>query len=174
MSGCPLPVIINSGSGNQGITSSVPVVIYCREMKYPEEKLYRALVFSNLITIHLKTGIGPLSAFCGVVCASCSAGAAVIYLETHDYDKISMSISNVLASVTGLSCDGAKPSCGSKIAACLDAAFVAGRLAIEGKAYKGREGIIRDTVEETISAIGHIGSDGMKDMDRTILEIMLG
>ncbi|MGI6175524.1 MAG: serine dehydratase subunit alpha family protein [Christensenellales bacterium] len=173
MSGCTLPVVINSGSGNQGITASVPLIIYAREKNLPEEMMYRALVFSNLLTIHFKTGIGPLSAFCGAVCAACGAGAGIAYLDGASLNMIKKTITNTFANVSGIICDGAKPSCGAKIASAFDAAIMAYNLALNDDAYKAKEGILQSDVEDTIQVIGHIGRVGMTGLDETILDIML-
>jgi L-cysteine desulfidase len=173
MSGCSLPVVINSGSGNQGITASVPVVVFGRAKGYSEEKIYRALIFSNLLTIHQKSGIGRLSAFCGAVCAACASGAAMAYMDGGTLEQINMTISNTLANVSGIICDGAKPSCGAKIASALDAAIMAYNLAMNHNAYQNREGILQDNIEGTIDAVGRIGRFGMSSLDREILSIML-
>ncbi len=173
MEGCPLSVVINSGSGNQGITSSVPVIVYCRENHLPEEKMYRALALSNLLTIHQKTGIGTLSAFCGAVCASISASAAITYLKGGGLEEISATLSNSYGGVAGTICDGAKATCGFKIYSALTSAFLAGEMALRTKRYPGNTGIIRDTVEGSIQAIGKLGREGMAETDKKILQIML-
>jgi L-cysteine desulfidase len=173
MSGCSLPVITNSGSGNQGIASSVPVIVYARANRIAHERLLRALVLSNLLTIHQKTPIGRLSAFCGVVSASCSSGAAITYLAGGRLEQIKMTITNTLANVSGIVCDGAKPSCGIKIAASLDAAILAHVLAMRDKAYLPGDGIVKYDVEDTIVSVGRIAREGMKKTDEHILKIML-
>lgn len=173
MSGCELPVVTNSGSGNQGIASSVPVIIYAREKGINEEQLIRALVLSNLLTIHQKTLIGRLSAFCGVVSASCSSGAAITYLAGGSLEQVKMTITNTLANVSGIVCDGAKPSCGIKIAASLDAAIMAHLLALDNKAYFPGDGLVKSNIEDTISSVGRMARDGMKETDEQILKIML-
>lgn len=173
MSGSDFPVTTNSGSGNQGIASSVPVIVYAREKGIGEERLTRALVLSNLLTIHQKTLIGRLSAFCGVVSASCSSGAAVTYLAGGSLEQIKKTITNTLANVSGIVCDGAKPSCGIKIAASLDAAVMAHLLALDGKAYLPGDGLVKGDIEDTISSVGRMARDGMKETDRQILKIML-
>jgi len=173
MSGCVLPVVTNSGSGNQGIATSIPVIIYAREHGLPEEKLYRGLIFSNLLTIHQKTLIGRLSAFCGAVSASCSSGAAITYLEGGTLEQINQTISNTLANVSGIVCDGAKPSCAAKIASCLDASYMSHVLAMKGKHYQAGNGILKDDVEETIAAVGRIAYNGMRGTDTEIIKIML-
>ena len=173
MAGCSLPVVINSGSGNQGITVSVPVIVYARNMHYSEKKLLRALAVSNLISIHLKYYIGDLSAFCGAVTAACGAGAAVAYLDGGDYGVDSDTISNTLASVSGIFCDGAKPSCAAKVAAALDSAFLSFRMARKHRAYNPGEGVVGVDVERTIHGVGLIGREGMDETDEHILRVML-
>ncbi len=173
MSGSPLPVITNSGSGNQGIASSVPVIIYARENGIGQERLMRALILSNLLTIHQKTPIGRLSAFCGVVSASCASGAAITWLAGGSAEQVKMTLTNTLANVSGIICDGAKPSCGIKIAASLDAAIMAHLLAMDNKAYAAGDGLVKGDVEATISSVGRIARDGMRETDKEILKIML-
>lgn len=173
MGGCDMPVVINSGSGNQGITSSVPVIVYAREKDICQEKLYRALAFSNLLTIYQKEFIGKLSAFCGAVSASCSSGAAVTYLAGGDLNAIKDTIENTLADIPGIICDGAKISCAAKIATSLDAALMAHHLAMHGKAYEGSTGILKDEIGQTISSVGYIGREGMRQTDKEIIRIML-
>lgn len=173
MGGCMLPVITNSGSGNQSIASTVPVIVYASEQQLPEERLYRGLVLSNLLTIHQKTSIGRLSAFCGAVSAACSSGAAITYLAGGNLRQINQTIHNMLANVPGIVCDGAKPSCAAKIASCLDAAYMAHTLARRGSQYQAGQGIIKHDVEETIAAVGRLASRGMRATDAEILQIML-
>lgn len=173
MSGCSMPVVINSGSGNQGITVSLPVIEYAKELKVSEEKLYRALVVSNLVAIHQKAEIGRLSAYCGAVSAACGSGAAITYLCGGDYDDVSRTIINTIANVGGIVCDGAKPSCAAKIASSVDAAILAHHLSFEGKAFASGEGLVKNDVEETIRSIGRMGRDGMKGTDVEILNIMI-
>ncbi len=173
MAGCDMPVIINSGSGNQGIASSVPVIIYAREKDYPNDKLYRALVFSSLLTIYQKLFIGKLSAFCGAVSASCASGAAITYLCGGSLLQIKATIDNTLANIPGIICDGAKVSCAAKIASSLDAAMMAHFLAMKGKAYEAYTGIIKEDAGETISCVGYIGKVGMKETDKEIIKMML-
>ncbi len=173
MEGCDMPVIINSGSGNQGIASSVPVIVYARENNIPQEKLYRALVFSSLLTIHQKEYIGKLSAFCGAVSASCASGAAITYLAGGTLRQIKDTIGNTLANIPGIICDGAKASCAAKIATCLDAAMMAHFLAMQGKSYAAFTGILKEEAEETISCVGYIGKVGMRQTDREIIQMML-
>lgn len=173
MSGCLYPVVINSGSGNQGITVSVPVIEYAKEMGSSHEKLVRALVFSNLIAIHQKTGIGRLSAYCGAVSAACGAGAGITYLLSGSYEQICAVITNTLANVSGMICDGAKASCAAKIATAVDAAIMAYYLSLEKEEFQPGDGIVKDTVENTIESIGEIASQGMRVTDEKILEIMV-
>ena len=173
MNGCELPVIINSGSGNQGITASVPVIEYAKELKVSEEKLYRALLVSNLITIHLKTGIGRLSAYCGVVSAGCGAGAGIAYLHGGDFKAIAHTIVNALAIVSGIVCDGAKASCAGKISSAVDAGILGYFMYTRGNQFRGGDGIITKGVENTIKNVGHLGREGMKETDKEILKIML-
>lgn len=174
MSGCALPVFTNSGSGNQGITTSVPVIIYARENNFSYEKLVRSLVFSNLLTIHQKTRIGRLSAFCGAVSAACSSGAAITYLEGGTLEQIKQTIHNTLANVSGIVCDGAKPSCAAKIASCLEASYLSHVLAMNDQHYQAGNGILKNDVEDTIAAVGHIACHGMRTTDTEILKVMLG
>lgn len=174
MSGCSMPVVINSGSGNQGITVSLPVIEYANELKVSKEKMYRALVVSNLVAIHQKAEIGRLSAYCGAVSAACGSGAAITYLCGGDYDDVCRTITNTIANVGGIVCDGAKPSCAAKIAASIDAAILAHHLSFEGKAFASGEGLVKNDVEETIRSIGRMGRDGMKSTDVEILNIMIG
>lgn len=173
MSGCVMPVVINSGSGNQGIASSVPVIVYAREKDIPQEQLYRALAFSALLTIHQKDYIGKLSAFCGAVSASCAACAAVTYMVGGTAEQIKATIDNTLANIPGILCDGAKISCAAKIATSLDAGMMAHFLAMNGKAYEAFTGILKEEAEETISCVGYIGKIGMRQTDREIVKLML-
>jgi len=173
MSGCSLPVVINSGSGNQGLTVSLPVVEYAKEMGAPREALLRALVLSNLTAIHQKALIGKLSAFCGAVSAACGSGAGIAYLRGGDYRQICDTITNTLANVGGIVCDGAKPSCAAKIASAVDAAILAQEMAFDRKVFNPGEGLVADTVEGTIANIGRMGKVGMKSTDVEILRMML-
>lgn len=172
MGGCELPVIINSGSGNQGITVCVPVVEYAMELGSSREKLYRALAISNLTAIHLKEGIGRLSAYCGAVSAGASAGAAVSYLRGGDLDSISHALVNALAISSGMVCDGAKPSCAAKIAVAVDSGLLAMEMYDAGQQFYGGDGIVMKGVENTIKNVGVLGRHGMKETDRTIIELM--
>lgn len=173
MSGSSLPVMTNSGSGNQGMTSSIPVIVYCKENGLTEEQLYRGLVFANLMTIHQKTGIGRLSAFCGAVSAGCASGAAITYLKGGSLEQINKTVTNTLANISGIVCDGAKASCAAKIATSLDAAMMSHYLAMANQAYNPLTGILKEDIEKTIGAVGRLGKEGMRDTDREILEIML-
>ena len=174
MSGCDLAVVANSGSGNQGITVSVPVVQYARALNVPEDKLYRALCISNLMAAHLKSGIGRLSAFCGAVSAGTGAGAAIVYLQGGTRAQIEQTITNTLGNVAGIVCDGAKPSCGAKIAAALDAAILGGKMAFRGDGFQGGEGILSGNIEDTIRNVGRLGRKGMHETDIEILNMMIG
>ena len=173
MGGCDMPVVINSGSGNQGIACSVPLIVYAREMELPDYVLYRALVFSNLLTVYQKQYIGKLSAFCGAVSASCAAGAGITYMVGADLSVIKKTIENTLANIPGIICDGAKISCAAKIAASLDAAYLAHHLDMNGQSYAPYTGILQEEAGETISCVGQIGKEGMKETDKEILRIML-
>lgn len=173
MNGCEMPVVINSGSGNQGITASVPVIEYARELNAGEEKMFRALVLSNLATIHQKTDIGTLSAFCGVVSAGAGAGAGIAYLQGGGYTEVIHTIVNGLAIVSGIFCDGAKASCAAKIAASVDAAVLGYEMYCQGQQFEGGDGIVMKGVEATIHSIGYIGREGMKDTNEKIIKMMV-
>ena len=168
MNGCELPVVINSGSGNQGITTSVPVIIYARELHASEEKLYRALTLSNLTTIHVKTPIGRLSAYCGAVGAGAGAGAGIAYLCGGGYKEVIHTVVNALAIVSGIVCDGAKASCAAKIASAVDAGILGYNM------YIGGDGIVSNGVENTLKNIGRLGKEGMKETNDEIIKIMIG
>lgn len=173
MGGCSMPVVINSGSGNQGMTVSLPVIEFARELKVPEEKLYRALVVSNLTAIHQKKYIGSLSAYCGAVSAACGSGAAITYLYGGCYQDICQTIVNTIANVGGIVCDGAKSSCAAKIASAVDAAIMAHCLGRNHRCFQPGEGIVQEDVEATIRSMGYIGRVGMKNTDTEILNIMI-
>ena len=173
MGGCSMPVVTNSGSGNQGITVSIPVIKYAEEMKVSEEKLYRALVLSNLIAILQKKHIGKLSAFCGVVCAATGSASAIAYLHDCDYQVICDTITNALCTIGGMVCDGAKSSCASKIAEAVDCGILAFNLARDGKVFKAGDGLVKNDIEATIDSIGRMAKDGMKSTDVEILNIMI-
>ena len=172
MGGCSMPVVINSGSGNQGITASIPVVVYARELNAGEEKTLRAVALSDLLTIHMKTGIGRLSAYCGAVSAGCAAGAAVAYLHGGGRREVGHTLVNALATISGMICDGAKPSCAAKIAAAVDAGILGWHMFRSGQQFRGGEGIVTKGVEETIANIGRLGRLGMRETDREIIRIM--
>ena len=162
MGGCSMPVVINSGSGNQGITITLPIVEYAMEWKVPKETLYRALLIGNLISIYQKHFIGNLSAFCGAVTASSGVGAAITYMAGGGYEKISQTITNIAGNVGGIVCDGAKASCAAKIASAVDAAILGHRLSMKGLGFHAGEGIVQKDVDETIRSIGYVGCVGMK------------
>jgi len=174
MNGCEEPVVINSGSGNQGITVSVPVVVYARELKVSEDKLYRALTLANLTSIHEKTPIGVLSAYCGAVSAGAGAGAGIAYLSGGGYDGVVATVSNALAVVSGMICDGAGSSCAGKIAASVEAGIVGYKMYVKGQAYRGHDGILGGDIEETIANVGRLAKEGMEVTNNKILEIMVG
>ena len=175
MSGCALPVVINSGSGNQGMTVSLPVIEYAKELGSTHEELLRALCVANLIALLQKRYIGSLSAFCGAVCAATGAASGITYLHGGRYEEISRTITNTLANVGGIVCDGAKPSCAAKIASSVDAAIMGYLMgAEEGKAFRSGEGLVKDNVEETIESVGRMGREGMRSTDTEILNIMIG
>lgn len=172
MSGCSKPVVINSGSGNQGMTASLPVIVYAKELQVSDEQLIRSLVVSNLITIHLKTGIGPLSAYCGAVSAGCGAGCGIAYLHGKDTNVINHTLVNAIAIGSGIICDGAKPSCASKIALSVDAGIMGYLMATHQKEFKDGEGLVLKGVENTISNISRLSKKGMKSTDREIIQMM--
>ncbi len=174
MGGCALPVVIVSGSGNQGIAASVPVVEYARELGAEKECLYRALVISNLVTVHQKTGLGSLSAYCGAVSAGVGAGAGITWLHGGQFEEVAHTIVNALAIVSGVICDGAKPSCAAKVAIAVEAGILGFHMYQRGQQFYGGEGIIRKGVENTIMAIGRLGRTGMKETDKEIVRLMLG
>lgn len=174
MSGCELPVVINSGSGNQGITVSVPLIVYARHLGSTDEQLHRALVLSNLVAIHQKTGIGRLSAFCGAVCAGAAAGAGIAYLDGGGYDEACHAVVNALSIVAGMVCDGAKPSCAGKIAFSVNAGILGYVMYRDGQQFYGGDGIVKKGVENTIDSIARLGRDGMRATNDEIIRIMLG
>ena len=175
MSGCDLPVVIVSGGGNQGLTASLPVIEYARDMNASEEELYRALTVANLITIHQKTSIGRLSAFCGAVSAGCGAAAGIAYLLGGRFDVIAHTIANALAICSGMICDGAKPSCAAKIASAVDAGLMGYHMYLHGgHQFVGGEGIVKKGVEKTIDSVGRLARQGMRQTDEEILDIMVG
>lgn len=173
MNGCELPVIINSGSGNQGMTCSLPVIEYAKELKVSEEKLYRALALSNLVAIHQKTGIGRLSAYCGAVCAGAAAGTGIAYLCGGGYAEVTHTVVNALAITSGIVCDGAKASCAAKIAAAVDAGILGYNMYIRGQQFCAGDGIVTKGADETIRNVGRLGKDGMKETNDEIISIMV-
>ncbi|MBQ8507574.1 MAG: serine dehydratase subunit alpha family protein [Clostridia bacterium] len=174
MSGCEMPVIIVSGSGNQGITASVPVVEYAKELKVDKDTMVRGVLLSDLLTIHMKTGIGRLSAYCGAVSAGCGAGAAISWLNGGGFAEVAHTLVNALATISGMICDGAKPSCAAKIAAAVDAGILGWHMYRNGQQFRGGEGIVTKGVEATIENIGRLGRFGMRETDREIIRIMTG
>ena len=173
MSGCELPVVINSGSGNQGITASVPVIVCARETGKSEEELLRALCVSNLVTIHLKTGIGRLSAYCGAVSAGCGAGAGLSYLQGGRFREIAHTVVNAVAVTSGIVCDGAKASCAAKIAAAVDAGLLGLEMFRAGNQFYGGDGIVKKGVENTIANVGRLARFGMQETDKEIIRLMI-
>ncbi len=173
MSGCEKPVMIVSGSGNQGITASVPVAVYAREMGATEEQLLKAVTLSDLVTIHQKAGIGRLSAYCGAISAGCGAGAGIAYLLGGDAHAIAHTVVNAIAILSGTICDGAKPSCAAKIAAAVDAGILGYHMYLERQQFYSGDGIVTKGVDNTVYNIGKLAREGMRETDRTILEIML-
>lgn len=174
MSGCEKPVVINSGSGNQGLTASLPVIVYAKELNASDELLYRALVVSNLVTIHLKTGIGTLSAYCGVTSAGCGAGAGITYLHGGKFREIAHTIVNAVAINSGMICDGAKPSCAAKIASAVEAGLLGMQMQMQNEQFYGGDGIVVKGVENTITNVGRLASIGMRQTDEEIIQIMVG
>lgn len=173
MGGCEKPVVINSGSGNQGITASVPVMIYAQALEATQEQLYRALVVSNLVTLHLKSGIGPLSAYCGAISAGCGAAAGITYLYGGKFREIAHTIVNAIAINSGVICDGAKASCAAKIASAVEAGILGMDMFRQGSQFLGGDGIVSKGVENTIRNVSHLASEGMRETDSEIIRIML-
>lgn len=174
MGGCELPVVINAGSGNQGITVSVPLIAYARELGCSEEKLYRALVLSNLVALRQKAGIGRLSAFCGAVCAGAAAGAGIAYLQGGGYQDAIHAIVNALSIVSGMVCDGAKPSCAAKIAFAVNAGILGYEMYAQDQQFYAGDGIVKKGVENTIDSVARLGREGMRATNEEIIDIMLG
>lgn len=174
MNGCPMPVIINSGSGNQGITATLPVLVYAKHLNKDEDALFRALVISNLVSIYQKTFIGSLSAFCGAVCAAAGSGAAVTYLLGGTDEQIGNTVANTLATIGGMVCDGAKSSCASKIAMAVETALLGAEMSMTNNSFAAGDGLVKSSAEETIESYGRMGREGMKSTDIEILNIMLG
>lgn len=173
MSGCEMPVIIISGSGNQGITASVPVAVYAEAMGKTREELLRAVTLSDLVTIHQKTGIGRLSAYCGAISAGCGAGAGVAYLQGGRFHAVAHTVVNAIAILSGTICDGAKPSCAAKIAAAVDAGILGCDMYWEHQQFYGGDGIVTKGVDKTVTNVGILAREGMRETDKTILQIML-
>lgn len=173
MNGCELPVVINSGSGNQGITNSVPVIVYARARNKSTDELFRALCVSNLVTIHLKTGIGTLSAYCGAVSAGCGAGAGLAYLQEKGVDGVAHTVVNALAVNSGIVCDGAKASCAAKIAVSVEAGLMGLSMYNKGNQFFGGDGLVKNGVEGTIDAVGKLARFGMRETDEEIIRLML-
>lgn len=173
MNGCELPVVINSGSGNQGMTASIPVIVYAKECNVSEDMLYRALVVSNLVTVHLKTGIGSLSAYCGATSAGAGAGAGICYLYGGRYDEIAHTIVNALAINSGMLCDGAKASCAAKIASAVEAGLLGMQMYMHDSQFYGGDGIVANSVEDTIRAVSTIAREGMRETDSEIIHFMI-
>lgn len=173
MGGCELPVIINSGSGNQGMTTSLPVIVYAKELRCSKEKLYRALVLSNLVTIYQKMHIGRLSAYCGAVSAGAGAGAGIAYLLGSDLKMICQTVVNAVAITSGIICDGAKSSCAAKIAAAVDAGILGYHMCCEGRTFNFGDGIVGRDIEETIENVGDIARVGMRGTDEEIIDLMI-
>lgn len=173
MNGCDMPVVINSGSGNQGITTSVPVIAFARHLKVSDEMLYRALVVANLCTTHMKTNIGKLSAYCGVVTAGAGCGAGIAYLEGGKEEAVAHTLVNCLAINSGVVCDGAKSSCAAKIASAVEAGILGYFMYKEGNEFYGGDGIVKKGVENTIKAIGNLAQRGMCITDKEIIHIMI-
>ena len=173
MSGCEKPVIILSGSGNQGITASVPVAVFAQHLNASEELLFKAVAVSDLVTIHQKTGIGRLSAYCGAISAGCGAGAGIAYLYGGRQDAIAHTVVNAIAILSGTICDGAKPSCAAKIAAAVDAGILGYAMFLEDQQFYGGDGIVTKGADKTVTNVGRLAREGMRETDRTILKIML-
>ncbi|MBQ8229357.1 MAG: serine dehydratase subunit alpha family protein [Clostridia bacterium] len=173
MNGCELPVIINSGSGNQGIMASVPVIVYARGLQLPKERLYRALCVSNLVTVHLKNGIGALSAYCGVVSAGAGAACGIAYLLGGRNKEISHTLVNALAIDSGIICDGAKASCAAKIATAVESGLVGLNMYYNGNQFFAGDGIVKKGVENTIKSVSRLAHEGMRETDKEIIKIML-
>lgn len=173
MNGCELPVVINSGSGNQGITCSVPVIVYAKELNSSAKQLYQALVLSNLVAIHQKTGIGRLSAYCGAVNAGAAAGAGIAFLCGGGYKEVIHTIVNALAIVSGIICDGAKASCAGKIASSVDAGILGYEMYKNGQQFYAGDGIITKGIEATIKNVSRLGKEGMKETNKEIIDMMI-
>jgi L-cysteine desulfidase len=174
MNGCEMPVIINSGSGNQGMTTSLPVIEYAKELGVSEETLYRALTVANLVTIHQKTSIGRLSAFCGAVSAGAGAGAGIAWLKGADAKGVAHTVANAIAITGGIVCDGAKASCAAKIASAVEAGILGYEMHIRNLDFQAEDGLVGGDPEATIANIGRLGKQGMKQTNEEIISIMVG
>nr|WP_300660896.1 L-serine ammonia-lyase, iron-sulfur-dependent, subunit alpha [uncultured Acetatifactor sp.] len=174
MNGCELPVVINSGSGNQGMTASIPVIVYAKECNVSQDMLYRALIVSNLVTIHLKTGIGSLSAYCGATSAGAGAGAGICYLYGGHYDEIAHTVVNALAINSGMLCDGAKASCAAKIASAVEAGLLGMQMYMHDSQFYSGDGLVASDVEDTIRTVSAIAREGMRETDSEIIHFMIG
>ncbi len=172
MNGCELPVVINSGSGNQGLTASLPVIVYAKELDASQEQLFRALGISHQVTIHQIPGIGRLSSYCGATSAGCGAGAGVTYLYGGRFREIAHTIVNAVAINSGMICDGAKASCAAKIASAVEAGLMGMQMQMFGSEFYGGDGIVIKGVENTITAVGELAREGMRETDKTILRLM--
>ena len=173
MNGCPMPVVINSGSGNQGLTTSIPVITRAEQLGASEEEMLRALAVSNLVAIHQKTGIGRMSAYCGAVSAAIGAASGIAFLEGAGDEVIARTITNALMIASGMLCDGAKSSCAAKIAAALDSALLAYDMAVQERAFQPGEGLVKGDVEATITAVSRVAREGMRETDLEVLHVML-
>ena len=173
MNGCSLPVVIVSGSGNQGMTASLPVIVYAKELGAMREQLIRALVVSDLVTVHLKSGIGTLSAYCGAVSAGCGAGAGICYLYGGRYEAVAHAVVNALAINSGVICDGAKASCAAKIASAVEAGLIGMEMYRNGSQFYDGDGIVVKGVENTIENVGELAREGMKETDEEIIRLMI-
>ena len=173
MSGCEMPVAIIAGSGNQGITTVIPIVEYAKTLKSDNDRLIRAVILADLVTLHIKRYIGRLSAYCGVVSAGAASGAGIAYLYGGKYDEISHTIVNALAITSGMICDGAKPSCAAKIALAVEAGILGYEMFLQEQQFYRGEGIVKSNVEDTIKGIGVIGREGMLQTDATIIDVMM-
>jgi L-cysteine desulfidase len=172
MSGCEMPVAILCGSGNQGITASVPIICYAKHCSADKERMYRAMILSDLLTVYQKAGIGRLSAYCGAVSAGCAAGAGIAYLLGGDESVVAHTLVNAVAMISGTICDGAKPSCAAKIAAAIDTGILGYQMYLHQQQFHHGEGIVAPDADATVRNIGRIASEGMVETDQTIISIM--
>lgn len=174
MSGCAMPVVVNSGSGNQGITVSLPIIEYAAELKADEERLMRALVVGNLVAVRLKREFGRLSAFCGAVSAAAGCGAGIAWLHDTTPEVVESTIINTIANVGGMVCDGAKPSCAAKISSAIDATLMAFEMSRQNRSFAPGDGLVKADVEQTIACVGRMGREGMRETDEEIIRLMMG